>query len=630
LNRRARCEHGAQYLYSGDGNLTSKGAATGSTGNIGALTYGNTSRPNNAGPHAVASANGKTYIYDANGNFTNYSDNTRSIGYTPFNLPLRISGTNPNIAGLASLNVLNYQYDADHQRVSEQTDSGATTLYVGPGFFEAAYNPDGTREYRHYLAGPEGTIGIRTVRADDTNTATNNGNNSTTRYWYKDHLGSPASEYDAGGYNLTALGFDTWGLRRKSTAANSFTQSLSTADLSSYQSPRGYTGHEHLDEVGLIHMNGRIYDPMIGRFLQPDPIISEPYNSQNFNRYAYVLNNPLMYTDPSGYSTWTEIRRPVAAIVVAVVTYNVALAYQTAGLYEVYTAADIAAIKATSAVASGFASGGVSGGNIESAIAGAFSAGLFFGVGDLGFASGSWQNVAAHAAAGCVSAGVQGGNCGQGALSAGFAELAGPRLITGNVIADTAVHATLGGAGSVIGGGKFGNGAITGAFGYLFNCGVHDCYNRRIFDNLPQELALNVSAVEAMIRATGDKDLISKLDSISYSYVDSAPVGRDGAPFAAEVKGSRVFLYNPLLKMSDYSQRFVAAHELAHGLLPSAMPSLSQLLGATTPNYEAAADSFAIKLLKIPTSQRLPRNLDQYYQGATDDQRRRYYPGRSN
>jgi hypothetical protein len=68
LNRRARCEFCAQFVYSGDGNLTSKGAATGSTGAIGALTYGNTSRANNAGPHAVASANGKTYIYDANGN----------------------------------------------------------------------------------------------------------------------------------------------------------------------------------------------------------------------------------------------------------------------------------------------------------------------------------------------------------------------------------------------------------------------------------------------------------------------------------------------------------------------------------------------------------------------------------
>jgi RHS repeat-associated protein len=63
---------------------------------------------------------------------------------------------------------------------------------------------------------------------------------------------------------------------------------------------RGYTGHEHLQDVALIHMNGRLYDPMIHRFLQPDNFIQDPYNTQNYNRYGYVLNNPLKYSDPSG------------------------------------------------------------------------------------------------------------------------------------------------------------------------------------------------------------------------------------------------------------------------------------------------------------------------------------------
>src|SRR5690606_21629835 len=63
---------------------------------------------------------------------------------------------------------------------------------------------------------------------------------------------------------------------------------------------RGYTGHEHFFEVGLIHMNGRMYDANLGRFLSPDNFIQDPYNTQNFNRYGYVLNNPLLYNDPSG------------------------------------------------------------------------------------------------------------------------------------------------------------------------------------------------------------------------------------------------------------------------------------------------------------------------------------------
>ncbi|MEM7487377.1 MAG: RHS repeat-associated core domain-containing protein, partial [Bacteroidota bacterium] len=63
---------------------------------------------------------------------------------------------------------------------------------------------------------------------------------------------------------------------------------------------RGYTGHEHFFEVGLIHMNGRMYDAQLGRFLSPDNFIQDPYNTQNFNRYGYVLNNPLVYIDPTG------------------------------------------------------------------------------------------------------------------------------------------------------------------------------------------------------------------------------------------------------------------------------------------------------------------------------------------
>ncbi|UZO81358.1 hypothetical protein NBT05_02530 [Aquimarina sp. ERC-38] len=63
---------------------------------------------------------------------------------------------------------------------------------------------------------------------------------------------------------------------------------------------RGYTGHEHFDEVSLIHTNGRMYDPYLQRFLSPDNYIQDPTNTQNYNRYGYVLNNPLKYTDWSG------------------------------------------------------------------------------------------------------------------------------------------------------------------------------------------------------------------------------------------------------------------------------------------------------------------------------------------
>ena len=65
--------------------------------------------------------------------------------------------------------------------------------------------------------------------------------------------------------------------------------------------PRGFTDQEHVDNLGVIHMNGRVYDPVLGRFLSPDPLVQAPYDSQTWNRYSYARNNPLRYTDPSGF-----------------------------------------------------------------------------------------------------------------------------------------------------------------------------------------------------------------------------------------------------------------------------------------------------------------------------------------
>jgi RHS repeat-associated protein len=66
-----------------------------------------------------------------------------------------------------------------------------------------------------------------------------------------------------------------------------------------YFGGRGYTGHEHLNGFGLINMNARLYDPMLARFLAPDPFVGSGMTN-DFNRYIYCGNNPLMYTDPSG------------------------------------------------------------------------------------------------------------------------------------------------------------------------------------------------------------------------------------------------------------------------------------------------------------------------------------------
>jgi RHS repeat-associated protein len=77
---------------------------------------------------------------------------------------------------------------------------------------------------------------------------------------------------------------------------------------------KGFTGHEMLDDLGLIHMGGRVYDPTLARFLSTDPVVQQPHNFQNYNRYSYVLNNPVSYTDPTGYLV-AEIAATAAIIV---------------------------------------------------------------------------------------------------------------------------------------------------------------------------------------------------------------------------------------------------------------------------------------------------------------------------
>ncbi|WP_249269591.1 RHS repeat-associated core domain-containing protein, partial [Shewanella sp. SACH] len=72
---------------------------------------------------------------------------------------------------------------------------------------------------------------------------------------------------------------------------------------------RGFTDHEHLNEQQLIHMNGRIYDYNLGRFMSVDPFIQSPTSTQSVNPYSYIMNNPLAGTDPTGYKAEPELEK---------------------------------------------------------------------------------------------------------------------------------------------------------------------------------------------------------------------------------------------------------------------------------------------------------------------------------
>ena len=121
------------------------------------------------------------------------------------------------------------------------------------------------------------------------------------KFLHKDYLGSILAISDEEGNKLEQRHYDAWGNLTHLQIGNGEVitdpEQIAKAQL---LLDRGYTSHEHLWEVGIIHMNGRLYDPLLRRFLNADENIQDPHNTQNYNKYGYVMNNPLMYSDPSG------------------------------------------------------------------------------------------------------------------------------------------------------------------------------------------------------------------------------------------------------------------------------------------------------------------------------------------
>jgi len=116
-------------------------------------------------------------------------------------------------------------------------------------------------------------------------------------YLHRDYLGSILAITNSSATVLEHHQFGAWG------SVDKFKKGSSELDFDSSTTllNRGYTGHEHFMSVGLIHMNGRMYDAKLGRFLSPDNYVQEPFNTQSFNRYGYVWSNPLIF--PPRYRT---------------------------------------------------------------------------------------------------------------------------------------------------------------------------------------------------------------------------------------------------------------------------------------------------------------------------------------
>jgi RHS repeat-associated protein len=288
------------YQYDELGNINFKT-------DVGSYFYG-------AKPHAVTQISGNINTalqYDANGNQTN-GINNRTVAYTAFNLPSQI---------VQGANTVTFAYDSNHERF-RQTGPNGTTVYLNPrmdlgGHFEQT-TAGGVVENRHTVYAAGKAIAEVVTR----------GSIKQTRYFHTDQLGSIDAVTDDNAVVLARYAFDPFGARTPLYGNFSTTR-------------HGFTGHEELPEVGLIHMNGRVYDPALGRFLSADPSIQAPGNLQDYNRYSYALNNPLVFTDPSGFSWFSKFMHSTIGKVItlaAVAAVTILTAGATSAVLTSYTA----------------------------------------------------------------------------------------------------------------------------------------------------------------------------------------------------------------------------------------------------------------------------------------------------
>jgi RHS repeat-associated protein len=252
-------DYGSQYLYGSAG----KGAG------------------GNAGPNAIRQfirGGTKTFTYDNNGN--RLTGDGVTLTYNDQNKPLTVDRNN-----VKSI----FSYDANgnrYKQVKQQSGSVvSTTYYVGSFEREVTLSSTVDKTY----------IGDHTIKMKAH--VGSLGNQSPFQHLLRDHLGSVDTLMDARtGAVLQHRGYDVFGRPRDIAAGNALLSGTNWQGVT-----KGYTDHEHLIDQELIHMNGRIYDFNIGRFLSVDPFLQFPENSQSANPYSYILNNPMSGTDPTGY-----------------------------------------------------------------------------------------------------------------------------------------------------------------------------------------------------------------------------------------------------------------------------------------------------------------------------------------
>ncbi|MFC4700693.1 RHS repeat domain-containing protein [Glaciecola siphonariae] len=224
------------------------------------------------------------FSYDDNGNVK--ADGERIFTYSAFDKPTRIQ-KNKHLVQMR-YGIERQLLNKRHERMVDNERVITDHTYIGN--YEKIVQSTGEQhtEHKYHLANGKVVYTKRQSAANDYS--------REFHYLHKDTQGSVVMISDTNANIVKQSLYTPFGEH----------MSLHSDSLLSgvvYQAPTeaGYTGHHMMDSVNIIHMGGRIYDPTLGRFMQADPFVQAPKNTQTYNRYSYVLNNPMSYTDPSGF-----------------------------------------------------------------------------------------------------------------------------------------------------------------------------------------------------------------------------------------------------------------------------------------------------------------------------------------
>jgi len=283
------------------GTLTSRNDLAGNSGTE-SFTYDNLRRLKNYGSSTVNYNNLGNITFKTDAGTLEYNISNRISNHTNFpstfdpdmlTLTYNIDERPKTINKSGKTATFSYNHTGERTKMTVTGGSNPyTRIYLG-GNYEREVSGNTTTE-RLYLGGTPYTAPAVAIRT---------GNGAwQLHYIHRDYLGSIVAITNSSTTTtpVETSSYDAWGRLRIPSTLQSFAYNAQPTLLLR----RGYTGHEHLPEFGLINMNARLYDPVVGRFMSPDPYVQTPDFSQSFNRYIYCLNNPLIYTDPDGEWGW--------------------------------------------------------------------------------------------------------------------------------------------------------------------------------------------------------------------------------------------------------------------------------------------------------------------------------------